>query len=425
MSRTRSMGSSTSRSTKIPTKTWYVRKLWQGGHDVFEYRTDNIDVSTGTFIHNDTQTIIDTVGSRGFFNECHHTKYRVVPVTVSGAYNKPSTPPGFPAAYNSWVKIGESKGPLVVQTTPASQLTSYLNTPSLPRIDWASLVYQVGSQLDGRMTTGQNLLVSLAQLSQVVGMVKNPFNLKKLPRLLRSKPLGELSRMSASSLLEYQFGWKPLMNDIRQLAVVTTEVSKHTDYLRETVNKYVSLASRQVDVFDPPIALGTPIGGDASVRITPYVSEVKRSACFSVDVRRTEAALAWTRMDQVLNRLGTRDVALALWDLVPFSFVVDWFTHINRFLEQGPIGWEKFDLRRVGYSTKVEWFAKYKVYSVATSSVSGVSPVYVDYHTDPLLVKTSYDRWSGFPDQTTSVGLFGNLNKTQIAEGLALIVQRL
>jgi len=132
---------------------------------------------------------------------------------------------------------------------------------------------------------------------------------------------------------------------------------------------------------------------------------------------------AWSKFDQVLSRLGARDIVTALWDVVPYSFVVDWFTHINRDLGAHSIDWNSYDIRRMGFSRKTEWYGRVKVDSSYTGY--GETITLPTYYEGPQCVQKTYTRTQGFPPGTQSVGLFGNLNKTQIAEGLALIVQRI
>jgi len=422
--RTRTLGTTSVKQSIVKFgKNVYRRRL--SNPDRWETRVDPItDIYQHQF--NDSQRMVDVYGELGRFNPCSHTKRFPVSVVCRGAAS-PMAPSGWPTGYNAWQLCQQDKGWQSLSLTPSGLHSSYdlISTPSLTAADWSSLVNQVGSQLDGRMTTGQNLFVDLAQLSQTVGMLKNPFNLKKLPKLLRSKPLGELKRIAASGYLEYQFGWKPVWNDVLALRDAFTEVSKHIGYIRETVNKFVSLSARQSQtISNPSVGTFRSVGSDTSLLMTPVCTAVKRTYCFSLDLRRTEAALHWSYLDQMLNRLGARDLASALWDLVPYSFVVDWFTHVGDIWKLQPIDWPKFDIRRMGYSTKTEWFVRFDYTSKARSDYDSVY-TYANGQTESSLAQRVYERVAGFPPASATVGLFGNLNKTQIAEGVALIVQRL
>lgn len=426
MSRSRSAGSSTAKSYIGRYYDIFVKKVSAPGGYSLQYRRADYSMPWA-YVYDDRQTMTDVIDmGPGHYNPVTHVKRHKIPVYVRGAYSAPAINPNN-LPWNSEVRWTQDRTWLMEEITPSGLVyNGTLLTPSIPQADWASLVDQVGSQLDGRMQVGQNLITSLVQVSQTVGMVKNPLNLKRLPRLLRSKPLGALSRGIASSYLEYQFGWKNLWRDVKQLACVFQEVSNHRDYLMETVNKFVSLSARQTSrVLNPSVGTFASIGSNPSyILLRPSCTDAENVYCFSLDLRRTEAALAWSKLDQVFARLGANDVASALWDLVPYSFVVDWFTHLNRMLEQGPVSWQKYDLRRIGYSIKTVWHVKFRVTSTASSQIDG-KVISVDYYTEPGVAQTAYTRFPGFPDGTSSVGIFGDLNKTQIAEGLALIIQRL
>jgi len=426
--RTRDRGSGpTTKTEKIPgAYSLFKRKTLINGSPVFQYQ-QTPDITGYSHSYCDKEHMYDAVGQRGGFNTVSHTKRHSVPVRICGAVAAPVVPDNWPTVYDNWIKIKQDRGIMSVVVTPSSLHSSnnLISTPSgIPSADWSTLVNEVGSQLDGRIQTGQNLLVDLAQLGQTIGMLKNPFNLTKVPRLLRSKSLGTLSKLPANAFLEYKFGWKPVYADLLALRDVWGEVSKHITHLRETVNKFVSLASREShSLLNPSVGTFNGFGTPMGITVTPVCTEVMRTYCFSLDLRRTEVALHWSKMDQVLSRLGARDIVSALWDLVPYSFVVDWFTHTNRLLEQKPIEWGQYDLRRVGYSTRTQWFVKFNYTSIATENYDYKTTT-VSGSVGPALAQVQYDRTPGFPAGTATIGLFGHLTKTQIAEGIALIVQK-
>lgn len=399
---------------------------WVAGTPAYRTFRDVPYSNTCYAYYDDRQTMSDLVGCRGCFNPVNQTKRESVLARTSRVVNKPSIPSWFPSAgFGEWVQYGttmEGFGDACITFQGLLVSGTELPAPSFPGIDWANLVYQVGSQLDGRMVTGQNLLVDLCQISQTLGMFKNPFNVRKIPQELKSLTLRKLMKRTASGYLEYKFGWENVYRSVKQLSDVWSEVRRHRAYLEETVNSFVSLAARQSDTVNAPSTSLGVIGDYLHSQIVPKMSTVNRTACFSLDLRRTQVALHWSKLDQVLSRLGINDVALAIWDCVPYSFVVDWFTHLNRLVAQKSIDWGCYDIRRMGWSTKTTWYGylqtEMHAYGWPTSThLTGV--------TQPVRVQEKYVRTPGFPTGCSSVGLFGNLNKTQIAEGLALIVQRI
>jgi hypothetical protein len=360
------------------------------------------------------------------FNTCYHT--RRIPYNFQGAnlLNYQETYPisGFPTV---WQNVGMNWGsiPGCISLQGLLSTGDAFSEGGLPGPDWPSLVYQVGAQLDGHMTCSQNLLVDICQMLQVVRMLKDPFMLKSIVRG-KGMPLSKAYRLPANAWLEYKFGWKPLYQDLLAIAKVWEEVRHHQAYLKQTVHTWVSTSARATTAKDNP-SCGTMTslswGAAGTLLLAPKIKRIEAQHCFSLDIRRDATMTAWTKFDQVVARLGFRDIAEALWDCVPFSFVVDWFTHINREIERKPIQWNSFELRRIGHSRKVTWHGYFDV--TQTASLYGGKYRDASYQTTPQVVQTLYERYPGFPSGTTSVGFFGDLKTTQLLSGLALIVQRL
>lgn len=406
-----------------------VRRQYTGSPPVYflQYQTLT-DARTASTYRGSSSTITDepTYG-RNRFNAVTHTKqipYKLIP--PQGAYATGAIPPlmSVPTYWNTYSKNNKPCG--LGEYRVQGNVAGSLNPVSGTSIDWADLTNKVGQQLDGRMVSGQNLLVSLAEIGQAVGMLKNPMGLKRLLTGRSKLTLSQLAKLPANALLEYQFGWKNLYRDIVAISNVWQEVRKHKEYLEASADKHVPIHESGSSVATSSLSL-TPIqySYGHSYVLTPIVTRYKTIGTFGLSVKRPRQALLWSQYDQVMNRLGCRQVAEALWDLVPFSFVVDWFTHINRLVRQKSISWNSYDLRYLGYSTKNEWYCDMRLQSSVSSTYPFPYSNTVDVRLGEQLVQTSYVRVAGFPTACSSVGLFGNLSKTQIALGVALIVQRL
>lgn len=398
---------------------------------VITTKVDGYGEYSGGTTYDDREWLDDCTGTDRRFNPAMHRRYYpfvLQPPALCSLADTPPTNPAWYGYYGVWKPYGDVLAPLGNAThccfqdlfdKPVGILTGYERSP-----DWSSLVDQAGSQLDGRLTSSQNLLVSLAEIGQTVGMVKNPFGVRKLVRALRGAPLRKAYRLGPSAYLEWKFGWENLIRDINAIANVWQEVRQHKDFLERSVNTYISHSARSKESellnWLGNHAVGPNIG---YLSILPYIVERRWTWSFSFDLLVTEAMNAWSTWDQVLSRLGTREIAEALWDLVPFSFVVDWFTHVNRIISRGPIQWNSYDVRRMGWSIKAEAYGELRCSSVCGSY--GQDPIPVTSIQGPYIVEKYYERCPGFPPDTASVGLFGHLNKTQIAEGLSLIVQRI
>jgi len=382
------------------------------------------------------QTITDEVHGRRRFNSCLHTKhFDWSPLYRSLPGKQAAVPSNISVVPTDWIQYGiagvEWTGPGAYSAHWGPISANYgfdFSLAGLPSVDWASMTNEVGLQLDGHMVTSQNLLVDLVQITQTVNSFKNPLGLFKLAQKLgRKTTLSKMSKFAASGYLEYKFGWENIYRDVAAIAAVWSEVRTHLKYLRATAGSYTPISSRRVDkITDPAVQLYEyGLGGSNLLRVYPKISSIKRTACFSLDVCRRSAEVAWSFMDQVFARLGSRDVLSALWDIVPYSFIVDWFTHMSREIAQQSISWNSFDLRNIGYSTKYEVFIGGRMKTSFMNPFTYEPVVMQDDELDPKMVQSLYQRVGGFPPNCFSVGLFGNLSKTQIAEGAALIIQRL
>jgi hypothetical protein len=116
--------------------------------------------------------------------------------------------------------------------------------------------------------------------------------------------------------LEYSYGWKPLLQDLHDAA----------------------------DVLQNPFYRGNPVKGNSSSIVTIPVD-------YNPGGQRTVGTITQTvRMQygatvnvdnpnlDMLNRAGLVNPLSVLWEIVPFSFVVDWFTPIGNFLENFTFG---------------------------------------------------------------------------------------
>jgi len=125
--------------------------------------------------------------------------------------------------------------------------------------------------------------------------------------------------------------------------------------------------------------------------------------------------------------MGTANVAEALWDLLPFSFVVDWFIDLERVVKYLPLYWNRHTFRRMGYSVKTEYRAALEIDSDATITWwNGMSfPKSKTELCPEITVASTYVRTPGFPPDMSGVGAFNGLSFTHLADGAALIAQRL
>lgn len=116
--------------------------------------------------------------------------------------------------------------------------------------------------------------------------------------------LGVTPRTSGNSWLEYKYGWMPLLMDIHGGAKFLAE--------REFKPKIQTLKATSKKTLDILTASQPSLVGK-----TDFVAKAW------VTVRLNEPNVA------TVNRLGGLNPLLVAWELVPFSFVADWFVNIG------------------------------------------------------------------------------------------------
>lgn len=161
---------------------------------------------------------------------------------------------------------------------------------------------------------------SLMKLAKAVGRVRKGDVLgaaKALgvsPRVQRAPGRKSARKHVASNWLELQYGWKPLVSDIYGAA----EAYQRFLQKRPQVEKATSQASAQ------DFRTWGPFETATNTR-TEYRQEevtVKFGAYFS----------ASGGTSKTLSELGITNPAMVAWELLPWSFVVDWFLPVGDFL---------------------------------------------------------------------------------------------
>lgn len=384
----------------------------------------------------DQESMSDVLGNACGYNTITHTKDFPIRVNSVGAEAGPASQPD--PWNSSWYgkKMYSKVGTLSGLYSPIKHWTNGTTYPtvSLPSIDWDALVEDVGSRLDGSMTASTNILVFLAEIAQTIRMFKDPAGLIRLQKSLRAarktrETLRTLVKGASSAWLEGRYGWRLLDRDITNFVKSWPEVQAHIDFLQQTKETFVPISAVQKDSTNYSLPYPVITFSDSYSSATCYSASVERTARFSLEIMRGKAFEVLSRWEYIKQRTGQNDLVSALWDYLPMSFVVDWFIDIQSFLERDPIFWDRHNLRRMGYSVKLVYKCCVKFYTITWAQQ--LSPPYVlqdeslvDYNV-PQIVHKVYTRTPGFPPDTDTVGLFGGLNMIHLADGSALIVQRM
>lgn len=230
--------------------------------------------------------------------------------------------------------------PYIYEHVSASSFTAVNPSASLlgfaPTVDQFS-ESEMASLLRRRvLDTKVNLAVLIGESRQTVSMVLETAstlaraysqvrrgNLVRAADILKVRPIKNTGKGPASNWLAYHYGWVPLLSDVRGSAehlarrVMATPFTQRVNVTRQKVD-YFSSGGYSVNG-----SVGFPT--DASASISGTITTSSRAT-----------VVFQTENDKLreMSQLGFMNPALVAWELVPFSFVVDWFLPIGNFLEQ-------------------------------------------------------------------------------------------
>jgi hypothetical protein len=199
----------------------------------------------------------------------------------------------------------------------------------------------------------------LFELKDLPGMIRDIGKLKligrrarSLPHWQRGKPL--TAKDAANLQLSYQMGWQPLISDLRRMLDFQQKVDRRINDLenlfvrnrglRRVVGKERAESARRRGApgmwkstvnTSSTSTVESNLGIILSCRVEKTTSMEKWGS-----VRWTSTALPGTRYSNRQLRILARSLVFglnhnpkALWDAIPWSWLVDWFTNVGDFLE--------------------------------------------------------------------------------------------
>jgi hypothetical protein len=197
-------------------------------------------------------------------------------------------------------------------------------------------------------------LVAFGELGETLRMLRSPAKalfggiwdylraVRKRTKGPRLKP-PDAKRVISDTWLEYAFGWKPLYYDIKGAA----------EALSVTLNGYTPNEYIYDKWFDGSSVPG-PVGSVDAVDIHYSQRGLFVSECrvkYSGSISHTPPTYP-----PFLDAFGLTwgDFAPAIWELIPYSFVVDYFTNIGNIIEALTVQQADFDWIEKGTQRSVE-----------------------------------------------------------------------
>lgn len=198
---------------------------------------------------------------------------------------------------------------------------------------WAALTERNMEKLYGHLRGSNQLVVDFAERGSTIKMVRNALNLKRTmlefakeavvgskgKRLSGSRRLDYLS----SKWLEYRYGWNPLIHSIYDAA---------ENLRREIQEEDQTFRVRSVSRDERESILTSGSGETFQLRYWKCYASFRQE--IGVTFRPPDPAVAalanWTSLNP----------SLIAWELVPLSFVADWFVNVGDQLQE----WENYSL---------------------------------------------------------------------------------
>lgn len=340
-------------------------------------------------------------------------------VRIERKRSKQAKPYNLPADYRAAWRWVHGKG--VMSWYGASHLSSpyYISCPfRLVYADWPvqGVVQIARERFISRLRDRASWSVSLAERHQALSMMADRLTqLYKFTRALRKFRFKEAadilgvrqkanlrtnSRSFSKNFLEWHFGWSPLLNDIW----TTCEILSHPVKGRKvsgTANEYFQA---QAGDYQQPEWYST---GDIQWVIGARVA---------AQVRVTNPNLG------LLAQMGLTNPLTVAWELVPFSFVVDWFVNVSEFIGQ----LDEFvglTIEEPYHEWKVRGIYKYKLVSGDFDAWHNFLGTYTETGSVDSVLK-QFERVRGIPDVVLGVRAGKVVSLSRVVTAMALLIQK-
>jgi len=193
---------------------------------------------------------------------------------------------------------------------------------------------------------GVNALITqvLARLNPSRPIVDLPlaiYELRELPRMLKN--IGDAVKNGksykvrdlAGNYVEYSFGWAPLIGDLYKLWNIVPEMQEAYRRLKklEETQKFSGSLKASFDTWPGPVDKVTQTIGYSFTCNTQFESDVRRWYSGKLDAAFTPPPLDMAPNAQLGRALGLNLSASTLWNAVPWTWLIDYFTSIGDFLD--------------------------------------------------------------------------------------------
>jgi len=235
-----------------------------------------------------------------------------------------SIPGNIHRSYEPRIVYGDLKALIGIYGTPVN--------PSPADLRVESVAYLLTKAYAGMNSSNMMIGEFVHDLGQTVSMLRRPFKgivdlLWKVQRATRRNLKNQVrtarwhALQTSKAWLEYRYGLKPLMMDVESIIAASQEIVAGST--RRLVSRAGDSNSETQSHSWPPTYQGD--GTTSSSGTRSVTNEVKNGAGVLYEIKLYSSA-------ETMNKvLGSRphDFASTLWEVLPWSFVVDWAVNVG------------------------------------------------------------------------------------------------
>jgi hypothetical protein len=311
----------------------------------------------------------------------------------------------------------------------ANTLTSFNGWPSPMSINGSLETSVTMTALSARLAAGiSSILVSLAEADKTVSMLVKALKIVTKP-LTTARQILRFSRQdlrdpvkrkqvfdTASDIwLEGRYGWRPLFYDYMSYAELAKATYNHRQTVRSTDIPYDFMGNTA-------LVRNAVLYGELGcyVDYTPY---------YKAKVRYGQTADFTISSESIgfIKNLGGLDPLGTVWDLIPYSFVVDWFINLGDVLQATQayaliderVGWATceatLDIKVKSQPYGTTWFNPGEGRLYELELLEGTE---LDFEYSELVVHKFRNPVDTF---LPSIGAGSGLNSLKILDGIALL----
>lgn len=177
---------------------------------------------------------------------------------------------------------------------------------------------------------------AIVTLNQTIGMLREPLHstaellhrmVRKLDRRVGRRPTPAAAAKAIADIwLEYRYGWKPLLMDCDNAIMLVMEHRQRVFKERRVTRAKAEYVYEYSRAFEALLGTGliAPVYG---TRLDSVKVESFAGIMYEQHARTTREVC-----DQALGQ-RPRDMVSSFWELIPYSFVADWFVNVGDWLQ--------------------------------------------------------------------------------------------